>query len=184
MAEYKALAQNTYKFITETILHNNGNISAPCEGNYGRIKRITTNDNKETIEYVPLVPVSTEKASTGFARSASASGTSVSGTVPLSSIPKYCRCGSMHYYCETDDKIYHGVKNAYFADAYFANPATEIPSRKYPSCYIKVVMYNCATNSIEVRSYQMSACSYGQHTPKQFTDGSTSYSFLYLSSLI
>lgn len=157
MAEYKALAQNTYKFVStsEVVFHTVGNLSDPRSPGSSRIKFIE-NDNE--IMYGMLSPVAKSvSAPSAFARSEY--GYSGSGSSAESSVMKdYNEVYPMFKKACVDGQWFYGTTNAYYAISYMdvvsKNTTTSaITGKTFPACKVRVLRYVASTGLVVVDEY-------------------------------
>lgn len=164
MAEYRALSQNTYKFVTEITLNTPMDISDPRRAIIPQLKVIV---DDATIEYhTPFGAKYNSSTSQGFAVSTS------SGTVSSSSGTNGAKSNVINDYstpniydnnhCVVDGVIYFGVRNSVFTLFYgsWGNKeakTTAIPKRTLPTCVIKVVKYNSTAGTIITETVDVSA---------------------------
>lgn len=161
MAEYKALAQNTYKFVTETVLQNNGQIDVPTVANLPRLKMIES-DSK--IYYHTFSPIGRAYAGTWYL-SASEGLLDATSTYNWSNsnyvkgyhllgqyLAPYNFPGDLPEKINIDGTIYYGARNAYYGTCWFHtvdNGTVSGLSKKYfPKGTIKFVRYDVASNTI------------------------------------
>lgn len=178
MAEYRALAQNTYKFVTEKILLHAGNIGALNEPQKSRVKII---QNGEVL-YSDIVchgDTCTETA-TGSRKAA----TSGSGGQVQNAGAQYVTTNPVNAFCIVDGKKYSGTKNAYYlfhAKSAWVNMSSSASTTidinaTAPTFLLKVVMYVAAEGSISTKEYKIDAMAVSAVTIKGY---SASYAFGY-----
>lgn len=153
MAEYKALAQNTYKFVTETTLLHTGNIGSTGAPQVGRAKLLTS---KGEVLYVNVGHYgrTTEATATTLAGK---TYSSTSGNSAISTIGLYLGSTAMNASCTVDGIQYYGLRNAQYALHFKWDSNTTAGSTitlpggdTYPACRVKIVKYLAAGGSISV----------------------------------
>lgn len=176
MAEYKALAQNTFKFVNETILHNNGNISSPCEGNIGRVKMI---DDGKAVYYIPLAPVTTSTSATACSINQRGYTNKATTKPGMDTVPAYCIITMRHGSCVVDGIGYFGLKNADFGYSLWDTVSATYTKKHFPDGNAMVVMYKAATGKIEVESYPFKAATINATTEITGTTAAYGYTYQY-----
>lgn len=155
MAEYKALAQNTYKFITETTLLHTGDIGHSLAPQIGRAKMIS---NTGEVLYAAGSPykMDTEAVETNLKNLNYSNGTSASSFSLFSTIGYDLYGKPMNARCFVENKWYYGLKNAqflfYMNFGYNSrgNTLTMEGGHIFPACTVKIVKYVAAGGSISI----------------------------------
>ena len=152
MAEYKALAQNTYKFITERTLKYAGDIGTPNAPQSSKVKAFI--DGK--LVYLPLSPIySTTSSSSTYLGRISSTFTNA-GLNGSTTQRKY---GDLYYVpasVKVDGVAYYGTRNAIYAcycrvtqTSVSTSSTYELPETiDFPSGTIKVVKYSATEGTI------------------------------------
>lgn len=150
--EYKALAQNTYKFTTmvETVFNCVGDIGSPMMPAFSRMKIIEA--NKE-IHYEPVVPL----GNTTNVAAKSITSYAYVGNLEASKAPSFL-CYPICASCVVDGKVYHGYLNARYGflkariitGGSLAGP---IAKKTHTASTIKVIKYDSSLATIVNESY-------------------------------
>lgn len=170
MAEYRSLAQNTYKFTMEVTLNHVGEIGEGMVYNYPRIKYVTADNSR--LQYLALVAgheltsaTSTELKGQMFVGSTSTSSTPTIETFTAAYDSYYVPATIVAVAVE--GKAYYGQKSAHYnaAPMVFARAtskggtATIVAGEAgyIPGGKIKTVIYSVAANTIVVNEVQQDA---------------------------
>ena len=188
MAEYKALAQNTYKFVTETIFDVVGDISTPKAPLFGRAKYI---NNLTNSVYYAVVE------SRGTATTAEANELAVKSygdqTTALTSSSIYAGSNVNGRFltaaCVVDGKRYVGVRNSQYclykewaSSSTVGSVAATTSDVTFPACTIKAVIYDATSGTIKTATLEAEAVTLEPYT----SEGASStapyvYQYVYLN---
>jgi hypothetical protein len=182
MAEYKALAQNTYKFVTEHTFQSVGDISTPTAPMFGKMKIIKNGE----LFYTALQPrkktISADSNTAKITKTATNAGSvAYAVSIPLEEL----RGTPQFAWCEVDGMRFCGVKNAFFlalGDCHYseqkASTVNISQTLMLPGGICKVIMYSAAHGTIVASDFSF------ENTetigPVEYTAGSTYYPYAVL----
>lgn len=156
MAEYQALSQNTYKFVTERIFNHVGNISSNTSALSGKAKIIIDG----VLSYLPIYPAGTYSSADSRVALQQYTNTTSSGG------SNFAKAGleavQFPGQCQVDGKVYYGMKNAQYrvggASLYAGTNGSDIriPKIIFPGGILKVVKYSASQSSITVEEFNFS----------------------------
>lgn len=175
MAEYRALAQNTQKFVTEVTLHNAGDVTQPTAPRIGQLKVLTDNESK--VVYASLSPIinnyfaarengisevsvqnSAENPNVGAVYLYQVLNTAFNNSTLLDTVGGCTRA-------TVDGVDYYGLKSGSFyvypraSDGDKGKTPAIIPRIVIPTVKAKVVLYNACTKTIVGNEYDCSGLS-------------------------
>lgn len=175
MAEYRALSQNTYKFVvtTETVFQTVGDIANPVAPQFGRIKMLE--NSRGVIQYYDLRPSGAGLATTNKGKITS----TLKGTTEASS--KSHAVGVLYgsgnlavsntaASCVVDGKKYYGYKNCIYSTSWVdtcglgANTTGTLPARYAPAFKAKVLKYDSTLCAIVPVEYNITATDISAYT--------------------
>lgn len=183
MAEYKALAQNTYKFSTtlETTFNSVGDIGNPIMPIVSRIKIFKNN----AVWYYPLLNRGSSNY-TFFTLSSNSTGNQTSNYSATINAQRASSVDSVSVIC--DGKKYWGTNlGQFFMGSYASSPTggnTATSEKLYhPKCIVKVVMYEYATKTIISQRFSASGKTANSASgyPSVSVYGAYAYSEIYIN---
>lgn len=184
MAQYKALAQNTYKFVHEVTLKNNGEIEIPTVCNLPRIKVIS--DDRSVVEYWNLIPSNTVYTSTPtgyYDKTVASESTGSSWSNSYNGVSSYRRSVSTSAVI-VDGVVYHGQKSCYYTQSYNTYASTTggvvtLAGHNFPPAMLKTVVYKNDSGTIVAAETELRALSIPA-TTYAYTGGMASqYTYAY-----
>jgi hypothetical protein len=153
MAEYKALAQNTYKFISENTLFHAGDIGHSLAPQIGRAKVLTS---KGEVLYTNVAHYGRDSYATDT-KCSEQNRADLSTSSAIAPIGNYLGCTALNVSCVVDGIRYYGLKNAKYALSFLwqtntvrGGSITISGGNIFPAFTVKIVKYVAAGGTISV----------------------------------
>lgn len=172
MAEYKALAQNTLKVVTEVTLNYNGEISIPCAATLPRLKRISADNS--AVERVHLIPANKKTSNLGTGYFSTSVNKSSATQTDQTKMGNAALNAGMDYFAasparvvEIEGKKYFGFSSAIFTATGLietVNGVTSVTTTEqgvFPAAKIKVVVFVAATGTISTQEIEVEESTIG-----------------------